>query len=263
MQILLIVAILIVVIITIWVWYHPESFTIPISSFLHTTDPSIRTNFYTEEECNQIFPGCKELENAWMQIRDEGYNLYNSLAQKDVNYLNNYHINIGQEDKKEWTTLPLRLFKQENLTYMEKCPITSKIIQDHPEILSCIFSVMKPGKIIQPHVGPHDGLLRYQLALDIPTTSLDEDGGDQITQKDAGECYLHVGGEKYYWTNGKGILFDDAKLHGAVNRTSYHRMVLLIDLERPYQYLPHRLLNKAIIWGISSLPATKQAIYTR
>jgi beta-hydroxylase len=251
MQILWILILVIIagILMTIWVWYHPESFTIPMSSFLHTTDPTIRTNFYTDEECEHIFPGGKQLEAAWMQIRDEGYALYHSLEQKDVNYLNNYHINIGEEDKKEWTTLPLRLFKQENSTYMDKCPITSKILGEHPEILSCIFSVMEPGKIIQPHVGPHDGLLRYQLALDIPSND--------------GKCYLHVGGEKYYWTNGKGILFDDAKLHGAVNETAYRRMVLLIDLERPYQYLPHRLINKAVIWGISSLPATKQAIYTR
>jgi beta-hydroxylase len=108
---------------------------------------------------------------------------------------------------------------------------------------------MDAGKEIMPHHGPYDGLLRYQLALDIP------DQGNEL-----GECYLHVGGERYYWTEGKGIMFDEANLHGAVNTTAKSRMVLLIDLERPYQWSPFRWLNKGIIWSMGALPATHAAI---
>ena len=109
---------------------------------------------------------------------------------------------------------------------------------------------MSPGKIIQPHVGPYDGLLRYQLALDIPKTNNPD------------ECYLHVDGEKYYWTEGEGILFDEANLHGAVNKTPYKRMVLLIDIERPYNFVFYQLLNKLIINCFGLLPATKRATFT-
>jgi hypothetical protein len=67
------------------------------------------------------------------------------------------------------------------------------------------------------------------------------------------ECYLHVGGERYEWTEGEGVLFDEANLHGAVNTSSDRRIVLLIDIERPYSLPPFRLLNKMIIWGMGMI----------
>lgn len=297
------------VIMLIWAWWHADSFTIPMSAFLYTTSPGPRPNFYSQSQLEQIFPGSYALEAVWEQIRDEGYRLYQSLEQPEVNYLNNYNFSLGLEDKQHWTTLPLRLFKQENAKYMEQCPVTSEILNHHPEILSCIFSIMQPGKIIQPHIGPYDGILRYQLALDIPPSnqicSNNDDhhstlsnecdptfstechisplpptliisSNDQPSLPDSNpsnghptssqsipsnECYLTVGDETYYWINGHGILFDETKLHSAINTTPHPRMVLMVDIERPYRSPLHQLLNKAIIFGIGSLPATKRATF--
>lgn len=228
----------------IFIWYNPE---IPLSivNMLYRLDGSERTNFYSESEKDRIFPVGKELENLWKTIRDEGYVLYESLSDKSVNYLNNYNINIGKEDKNNWTTIPLRLFGSDSYDHKNICPTISDIIRKHPEIKSCLFSIMEPGKEIKPHYGPYDGLLRYQLALDIPSS---------------GKCYLHVNNEKYYWIEGKSVMFDETNLHGAVNDTPYRRMVLLIDIERPYSFVPFQWLNKIIIWGMGSLSATKEAI---
>lgn len=272
-----------IVLLTLWIWYHPESVLIPLNIYLSKTDFVPRTNFYSDEDRDKLFPVGRELEQLWKEIRDEGYSLYESLPDKNINYLNNYNINLGFENKQFWTTIPLRLFGNDAPENMDKCPITSKILQNHPEIKSCLFSVMDPGKIINPHVGPYDGLLRYQLALDIPRTpegvpytsfeevrlqaerspTLNESnlttGSGTLNDIHPGECYLHVGGEKYYWTEGKGLMFDEANIHGAVNTTKNKRMVLLIDLERPYYFLHNRLLNKGILWGLGSLPATKRA----
>lgn len=233
-------------ILIIWTWYHPESLLIPMN-LIYLTDPSPRTNFYTDSERHTIFPAGIELETIWKDIRSEGYALYESLPNKNINYLDSYNMNLGDETKLNWTTIPLRLFGCDSNQYLSRCPKLSSVLLLHPEIKSCIFSIMDPGKIIQPHVGPYDGLLRYQLALDIPSMSVDT------------ECYLHVGGKKYYWKEGQGVLFDDANLHGAINTTQNKRMVLLIDIERPYNLLPYRLLNNLIITCIGSLPATKQA----
>lgn len=221
----------------LWIWYHPESILIPLN-LLYNIDSSPRVKFYTDEQKNIIFPASKDLETVWQDIKQEGYILYESLSNKDINYLNNYHLNLGDETKKEWTTIVLRLFGKNLEINLEKCPVIVRILTAHPEIKSCIFSIMAPGKIIQPHIGPYDGILRYQLALDIPE----------------GNCYLHVGGEKYYWTEGHGILFDDTNLHGAVNETLRRRMVLLVDIERPYSFPPYRILNKSILWCLGTLP---------
>src|SRR3972149_11913185 len=232
-----IIFILIILFLSVCIWYNPHIMLDPLN-LLYTFDLSPRTKLYTKEEPDPIFPVSTELETIWEQIRQEGYELYDMIPNKEYNYLDNYHMNIGYETKKDWTTIPLRLFGRDFPEYMETCPLLENILRNHPEIKSCLYSIMQPGKIIQPHHGPYDGLLRYQLALDIPPT--DEEH----------ECYLHVGDEKYQWNEGKGVMFDESNIHGAVNTTDQRRMVLLIDLERPYSFPLFRLLNKGIIWGM-------------
>jgi len=234
--------IILFIVLLIIIWHNQNLIFLPLNILYHT-DSSPRTNFYSNSDKITIFPASIKLESLWKIIRSEGHNLYNSLPIKNINYLDNYNIDIGNETKEHWTTIPLRLFGYDNIQYISQCPQLSTILQSHPEIKSCIFSIMDPGKIIQPHYGPYDGLLRYQLALDIPPVTSDQ------------ECYLHVNNEKYYWKEGDGILFDESNLHGAVNTTPFSRMVLLIDLERPYNFPPFRFLNKLIItlMGVFSL----------
>lgn len=227
---------------SIWVWYHPESLLIPLN-LLYRTDSSLRTNFYTDDERDRIFPVGKELEAHWYDIKNEGNCLYDLIPNKSINVLDNFHVNIGDENKKGWNTITLRLFGYDFYDYMDLCPTLKKILVDHPEIKTCLFSIVDPGKIIEPHVGPYDGILRYQLALDIPK----------------GECYLHVGGEKYYWKEGQGVLFDENNLHGVVNKTDKSRMVLFIDIERPYHFKLFKYFNKAMLYLMGSLPSSKQA----
>jgi len=253
-RVILLLVLVSVILFSVWIWYHPESVLIPLN-LLYNTDPSPRTTFYTEIDRNNIFPVGKELESIWKDIKHEGYNLYELLIDKNYNYLDNYNINIGDENKKDWTTIPLRLFGNDVPEYINRCPIIMKILASHPEIKSCLFSIMKPGKIIKPHVGPYDGLLRYQLALDIPACSKYVDEIHDICKLD--ECYLHVDGVKHHWIEGEGLMFDESNLHGAVNTTQKQRMVLLIDIERPYYLLPYRLLNKIVIWSIGCLSNTK------
>lgn len=236
----------VIVVAIITVWYYPELLLTPLNSVLRL-DTSVRTNFYSSEEMDKIFPAHLELEAVWEELREEGYALYNDLPNKDINYLRFYHMDVGKEDKQNWTTIPLRIFGQDTNVDIELCPLLSCLLLRHKEIKSCMFSIMQPGKEILPHHGPYDGLLRYQLALDIPRISSKE------------ECYLHVAGEKYSWTNGEGVMFDESNLHGAVNFTKDLRMVLLVDVERPYDFPPFRLLNNTVVAGMGALPATKKA----
>lgn len=238
---------IILFIIVVYIWYHPNYFLSPLN-FIYRLDTSSRTNFYQDYEKDNIFPVGLELESQWEKIKEEGYQLYQSIPNKEINYLDNYHIDLKEENKLNWTTIPLRLFGQDTTKYFDYCPTLSNILKEHPEIISCLYSIMEPGKIITPHHGPYDGLIRYQLALDIPNI------------KEGEECYLHVDGEKYQWSVGKGVLFDESNIHGAVNTTSEKRMVLLIDIERPYSSLIFRILNRLIISIMGLLPATTNAL---
>lgn len=246
------IILIILIILIIWIWYNPEYIFNPIN-FLYKMDTSPRTNFYTENEKNLIFPVGNILESKWREIKDEGYYLYELLPDKTINYLNNYNIDLGEENKKQWTTIPLRLFGRDYFDYINKCPVLGDILLAHREIKSCLFSIMQPGKIIKPHIGPYDGLIRYQLALDIPDIDL-KSSNISLNFPDASipdpqfqHCYLYVDNEKYYWKEGEGILFDESNLHGAVNTTTKMRMVLLIDIERPYNYLFYRIINKIVV----------------
>jgi len=224
------------------VWFYPL-IPLTIVNMLFYLDFSPRTEIYSGTEAAEIFPAGPDLESIWEDIRNEGHNLY-AAGHRD-NYLDNYDIDLGEEDKSNWTTLPLRLFGRESTQYMEQCPITANFLHAHSEIKSCLFSIMEPGKVIKPHTGPYDGLIRYQLPLDIPTD---------------GDCYLYVGCQEHTWQEGKGVLFDERNYHGAVNKTSRHRMVLLLDLERPYYIPPFRWLNAAIVTGMGLWPGTTAAI---
>jgi len=229
------------------IWYRPELLLYPLNYTLRL-DSSVRRNFYSPAELDNIFPAHQELETAWEIIRDEGYALYDALPNKDINYLEYYHMDLGKENKQHWTTIPLRLFGHDATYDITKCPYLYCLLRQHPEIKSCLFSIMQAGKIIEPHYGPYDGLIRYQLALDIPTCEKEE------------ECYLHVASERYQWKNGESVLFDESNLHGAVNTTSKRRMVLLIDVKRPYDFVLWRWLNSIVVMGMGALPATKSAV---
>lgn len=243
---IIIILVVVIIILTIWAWYYPETALMPIN-YLERLDSSPRTKFYSLEDRDRIFPAGLELETAWTDIHREGAAIYASTPKQ--NYLDHYNLNLESGTTQNWTTIPLRLFGRDAPEHLDKCPIIAALLQNHPEIKSCLFSIMEPGKIIAPHSGPYDGLLRYQLALEIPHPVTSE----------GGECYLHVGDEHYEWTEGQGVLFDESQIHGAINTTSQRRIVLLIDIERPYEYTALKWLNKGVISIMGVIPATRQA----
>lgn len=211
-----------------WIYTHPSLILTPINSVL-TLDSSPRPTFYLDDELLTVFPAAAKLRASWMDIRAEGWKLFETYQPE--HYFNNYHVDVGNEDMKDWTVIPVKLFDNTHPEYRLHTPVLSQIIDECPQIRSAIFSIMEPGKIIQPHSDPYDGTLRYQLALDIPE----------------GDCYLHVNKEKYFWVEGHDVIFNDALEHGAVNNTDSRRMVLLIDIARPYDQPVFKLLNETVL----------------
>lgn len=234
---------LLILISVLLVYFYPKLVLIPVNTILWY-DNSFRTNFYNRDMIQKIFPTSNLLEFFWREIRGEI--LENLDINSTQNYLDNFYVDIGQEDKKDWATITFRIFGKDNVQNINSCPILGDIINVCPEIISCLVSIMEPGKIILPHYGPYDGLLRYQLPLVIPDSP--------------NRCYLHVNGEKRNWVLGEGILFDESNIHGAVNDTPFKRIVLLIDIERPYSNCVLRLLNKSIISIMGILPGTVASV---
>lgn len=79
-----------------------------------------------------------------------------------------------------------------------------------------LWSLLKPGTHIQPHVG----MLNTRLIVHIPL----------VMNPD---CALRVGPETRAWEPGKALIFDDSFEHEAWNRGTETRVILLFEIWRP------------------------------
>ena len=146
--------------------------------------------------------------------------------------------NVGEkyivEDKafwKGWKTFPLRMFGRNNIKNLNKCPRLKQILESDKNITSAFFSIMEPGKLLPSHYGPFKGILRYHLGLLIPK----------------GNCFISVDDQIYDWVEGEGVLFDETYKHFVINDTDYHRIILFVDIKRPFRTYPLKKLNDMIL----------------
>lgn len=232
----LVIILLLVLMITWLVWYHPNVGFAPVNYWLSKDATLVKDiPYFTEEVMDKVYPDYKYAQQHYMEIKGEVIRLWESLKDPAQNYLDKYHLDLGDANTNNWTTIPLRVFGRDYLDYQKQCPVTSSLMQRCNKIRSCIFSIMAPGKVIEPHYGPYHGLIRYQLPLMIPTS---------------GECFLTVDGIQHYWEEGKSILFDETYLHSASNLTDQWRIVLLMDFPRPYRSELRQLASELVTSGM-------------
>ena len=76
--------------------------------------------------------------------------------------------------------------------------------------------------------------------------------------KDRDNLFLCVNGIKYHWTEGLGVLWDDNYPHKVYNNTNETRIVLYMDVVRPF--LPSTLhqLNSFLVYLMSKHDWTQQ-----
>lgn len=207
-----------------YLYQHPRFILLPYNKFISWYIGKEQNNkiFYTNDEKQQLFPISTLLELNYPFIKQE-LNLFikeNNIFNKEFNSnSNNLFSNFEKTlDYNNWNTIPVFLNGNE-LKYSRKYfPTIMKCIDESKgQLFTAIFSILEPGKQIEPHYGPFKGILRYHLGIDIPD----------------GDCFINVNNEKYKWKNGEGILFDETHLHYAQNNTNEKRVILFIDVIRP------------------------------
>jgi len=200
----------------------------------------------SSKECKKHFKGSEELEKNWKVIRKEALDM---MKQKnkipklhEVSEIWKRFSEKGEDAA--WRTFVFKFYGNYNEKNCKLCPNTSNMIKKMPNVTTAMFSILEGKKHIQPHHGAFKGVFRYHLGLVVP--------------KDK-PCFIEVGGEKYIWKEGKGVLFDDTFLHQVWNKSNKRRIVLFLDIDRndwPFWLVP---LKKIIAYFISSSKLTKDA----
>jgi ornithine lipid ester-linked acyl 2-hydroxylase len=102
---------------------------------------------------------------------------------------------------------------------MARGPETTQLVRGIPGLTTAMFSILAPGKRVPPHQGPHAGVLRYHLALQVP--------------QPVDRCGIRVGTEVRHWAEGRSLIFDDTYEHEVWNDTGGTRVVPFVDFVRP------------------------------
>jgi beta-hydroxylase len=120
-----------------------------------------------------------------------------------------------------------------------QCPVTDKVLQKIPGMLTAFYSILEPHTQLTEHRGPFKGVLRYHLGLMIP-------GRKQ-------QCGIRIENEVRHWETGRSLVFDDSYLHEAWNHSDEMRVVLFVDFVRPLPF-PVSVMNRALIWLLAKSP---------
>jgi ornithine lipid ester-linked acyl 2-hydroxylase len=129
-------------------------------------------------------------------------------------------------------------------------PKTAALLRTIPGVYTAFFSVLEPRQHIKAHWGYWKGFVRYHLGVMIPDNNAAGKCWIRINpqaQERGGDRGAIVQGEKYYWRDGKAVLFDDTFLHDAANESYQVRVVLFLDVARKMVW-PLAVLNRLFLW---------------
>ncbi len=211
-----------------------------VESLIAGFSPVGNPNFFPKEQ----FEWVKPLEDNWTVIRKELEPLL-----KYTEYLPNLQ-DLSEEDAHlstddRWKTYFLYAFGMKSERNCERCPETTKLIESVPGMVTAFFSILSPGKHIPKHRGVYKGLIRYHLGLVVPQPNT--------------LCRMTVGDGMINWEEGKSVVFDDTYPHEVWNDSDEVRVVLLMDVIRPFPF-PLSALNKLIIQLVRLSPYVRGGI---
>lgn len=124
---------------------------------------------------------------------------------------------VSDRDKAPWRVFMFKAYDNWQEANCLKAPQTTALLKQIPGITTAMFSILGPSKHIPPHRGFYKGVYRYHLGLVIPKQ---------------GECYIINGGQRYDWSEGEDVLFDDTYRHAVWNKSDETRVVLFCDVFR-------------------------------
>lgn len=207
-----------------------------INSFLNyfCSDPSV---FNPKD-----FKWTEKFRSNWMNIKNEYSNYTYVYTVPLHSKINNIVARADQNNG--WKTLYLRAFGV-NTDVSKYFPLTMNLINLCPCTLA-FFSVISPGAKLRPHIGVYKGVIRYHLALIVPT--------------DKENCFINIDNKKLHWTEGSDIMFDDMFEHYVENNTTQPRVVLFLDIKRDFHNTFINMINSLFLRFVKSNDALTDTV---
>lgn len=186
-----------------------------------------------------LYPWTRDMEHGYDGIRSELDRIltdYEAIPNFDDLSAEQRRLVTGE---RRWKTYMLYAYGARFAGNIAQCPETDRMLQKIPGMVTAFFSIIEPHTGIAPHRGPYKGVLRYHLALRVPTP--------------AESCGIRIGHEVYHWQEGRSLIFDDTVTHEAWNNSDAIRVVLFVDFKRKFP-APISLINDLMIWMIKTSP---------
>lgn len=237
-------------IIAISIYDRPIRF-IYIFSYILTSQ--IRTDALLDKD--YYFPKHKLFEENYKTIKQELNTLLNKTNNgKDITFTRdtfdkkeNAYIgeDVDSENNRGWRIFHIKLTNHYNKQAKNIFPTLIKLLNDCPEIINCSVSILDEKTYIPIHNGYYKGMLRFMLPLIIP--------------KDKENVFLCNNYNKYVWTEGVSLLWDDTYPHKVYNYTNEMRVVLYMDIIRDVGGILGKI-NNVLIKQLSNSPMIKEEI---
>ncbi|MGF1513232.1 MAG: aspartyl/asparaginyl beta-hydroxylase domain-containing protein [Elainellaceae cyanobacterium] len=195
--------------------------------------------FFTPKQ----FPWAAFLEENWMTIRQELDGILERVDElPNFQDISKRQYRIANDNR--WKTYFFWAFGFRAEGNCRRCPQTTALLEQIPDLKVAFFSILAPGKHIPRHRGKHKGLIRYHLGLKVP--------------EPADQCYIQVDDQIAHWQEGKSLIFDDTYYHEVWNNTEGYRAVLFLDIVRPMRF-PLSLVNWLVCRLVAASPIVQDA----
>ena len=173
-------------------------------------------------DARYYFPHATEFLVRWQDIRREAMTISDNLERVPrFHDIMREQADISANDGRDWRMFIMRAYGADVPQNLARCPTVAALLARLPEVQSCVFSFLAPGKHIPKHRGPFRGILRFHLMLTMPRTA----------EGDVG-AILEIDDKPYRLSEGECLLWDDTFPHEVRNRTDKVRVALLLDVWR-------------------------------
>ena len=192
----------------------------------------------------KVEPQLKLLQDSFSDLRAEALQVLKSGGGTPFSQVSVHQRRIA--GGQPWKVFPFFSYGTRNNENCAQCPLTSKLLEKIPSIRLAMYSIMEEGTEIKVHCGFFKSVLRVHLTL-----AVDQEDTEQ-------KRFIEVGGQRHSWKSGEMICFDDTYPHRVSNKVPGRRLVLFLDVDRPYEWESSKALSKLLLWVMQQSPSVKE-----